>query len=258
MLDAISGHGTFIAGVVRQSAPTAEVYSWRVVGSDGVIDESELISALGKIADLVHANVADPAQGLRLDVLSLSLGYYHERPEDLVHDGLLRPVLHALTADGVTVVCSAGNDATQRPLYPAAFAAHPNPGAPFISVGARNPNATIALFSNTGPWVTCYATGASVVSTSPPFEGGLQPLARIPETMDNNKKFQETRETIDPDSYVGGFALWSGTSFAAPHVAGRIAAALAADASAKGLAPTTLPAQAVARAEAAAAKALHL
>ena len=34
------------------------------------------------------------------------------------------------------------------------------------------------------------------------------------------------RETIDPDDFTGGFALWSGTSFAAPYVAGRLALAL--------------------------------
>jgi serine protease len=36
------------------------------------------------------------------------------------------------------------------------------------------------------------------------------------------------RTTIDPDDYRGGFATWSGTSFAAPVLAGEIAAAIAA------------------------------
>lgn len=73
------------------------------------------------------------------------------------------------------------------------------------------------MFSNTGDWVTTYECGASVLSTIPPFEGGLEPAARW---TANGK----TRETIDPDDFTGGFALWSGTSFAAPLVAGKIAA----------------------------------
>jgi subtilisin family serine protease len=35
-----------------------------------------------------------------------------------------------------------------------------------------------------------------------------------------------TRSTIDPDDFSGGFGIWSGTSFAAPILAGEIAQAL--------------------------------
>ena len=31
------------------------------------------------------------------------------------------------------------------------------------------------------------------------------------------------RETIDPDDFTGGFGTWSGTSFAGPVLAGKIA-----------------------------------
>jgi subtilisin family serine protease len=126
-------------------------------------------------------------------------------------------------------VCSAGNDATSRPCFPAAFApwsdgqgpiaADPE-CLPIVSVGALNPNGcTDALFSNAGPWVRTFVPGAALVSTMPLFEGGLQPMAR-------SEAFGRVREAIDPDDYRGGFAVWSGTSFAAPLLAGRLAAGL--------------------------------
>ena len=90
-------------------------------------------------------------------------------------------------------------------------------------MGALNPNgSSVALFSNVGPWVSVYAPGASVLSTSPPFNGGVQAGSR-------NDRYRLRRETIDPDDYRGGYVLWSGTSFAAPLVAGRLARVVGKD-----------------------------
>jgi serine protease len=90
---------------------------------------------------------------------------------------------------------------------------------PIMSVGALNPNGTDALFSNAGPWVRAYAAGAAVMSTMPEFQGGLEPTART-------EAYARRRESLDPDDYTSGFALWSGTSFAAPLFAGQVAAQL--------------------------------
>jgi serine protease len=156
------------------------------------------------------------------------MGYYHETPEDLLFDPTMYDILRLLGECGVSVVCSAGNDATARPMFPAAFApwADGHGGAPatrdavpVVSVGALNPNGTDALFSNAGPWVRAYAPGAAVMSTLPQFQGGLEPEART-------EAYMRVRESIDPDDYTGHFALWSGTSFSAPLLAGRIAAGL--------------------------------
>ncbi len=125
------------------------------------------------------------------------------------------------------MVCSAGNDATSRPSFPAAFAPWsdadgPVDGSvvPVVSVGALNPNLrTDALFTNAGPWVRAWVPGAAVVSTIPAFQGGLLPLART-------RAYGRVRECIDPTT-PRRLRVWSGTSFAAPLLAGRLAAALA-------------------------------
>ena len=50
------------------------------------------------------------------------MGYYHENPQDQLFDPTCFDLLEELSRLGVAVVCSAGNDATNRPSYPAAFA----------------------------------------------------------------------------------------------------------------------------------------
>ncbi|PWJ25873.1 subtilase family protein [Branchiibius hedensis] len=223
--DEISGHGTFMAGIVRQSCPSADIVSWRLSGSEGTVSESDLLLALSQIADLLEHS-ASAGTKVALDVLVLALGYYHEDLSELSQGHLLSEVLLRIRRAGTTVVCAAGNDSTDVPFLPAALCrwnvgpslvaqAEPDDAAPLLSVGALNPNDTVALFSNSGPWVTCYAPGASVLSTTPATNAGAQPTSRV-------TAYGLQRETIDSDDSTSGFAIWSGTSFAAPYVAGWI------------------------------------
>jgi subtilisin family serine protease len=127
-------------------------------------------------------------------------------------------ILKTLTENGVVVVASAGNDATTRPCFPAAFSRSKKLDIPVVSVGALNPNKwTDALFSNVGDWVTMYRNGAAVFSTMPTeLSGGMQPASRL-------KAEGRRRESLDPDDFSSGFGIWSGTSFASPVAAGDIA-----------------------------------
>ena len=228
-LDTHSGHGTFIAGLVRQLCPDADLRAVRVMRSDGVADEYELIRCLLVLAEQVRRHRDDPRRGLQVDVVVLSLGYRHTSADDVAYDQLMLPVLRDLGSLGVAVVAAAGNNGWRDEVYPAAFAPHRGgsvprvePGVvPVTSVGSLNPNGTVALYSNFGPWVRCWAEGASLVSTLPVrLRGGKSPTVQV------SDEDGRVHSTLDPDDFSAGFGVWSGTSFAAPVVAGRLAQAL--------------------------------
>jgi subtilisin family serine protease len=237
-LDPVAGHGTFMAGLVHQMCPDAAILAPRVYGGAGVVPESDLLRSLRRLLLWHLLGLAEVPGYAPVDVAVLALGYYHERPDDADFDVPLGAVLTALRRWGVLVVTSSGNDGQVRETYPAAFAPRlnrrtdpPTPldgvtlreeEPPVIAVGAQNPDETTALFSNDGPWVTCLRPGAALVSTAPTTIDGVVAPSRHMKELFTGKR----RSTIDPEGFQGGFAVWSGTSFAAPVLAGELAAAL--------------------------------
>jgi hypothetical protein len=226
VLDPDSGHGTFICGLIRQTCPDANILVARVMHGDGAVPEFDFLTTLNRLVIRQKIALFTVQPELLIDVLSLSLGYYHELPADEAQDHRLLIPLGELGLLGVTVVAAAGNDATARHMYPAGFAPHSESrlmarrdALPVISVAALNPNKkSIALFSNAGEWVLCRRPGAAVVSSLPAaLNGSFQPSAEVDVAGDG------LRATIDPDDFRGGFGTWSGTSFAAPILAGEIA-----------------------------------
>lgn len=187
-LDAQAGHGTFVAGVVLEHAPSARLLARRVIGGDGVGDELDVIRALAWLAERGG-----------VDVVNVSLGChtYDDRPSPV-----LARAIAALGRRTVVVAC-AGNAATDRPFWPAAM-------KPVVGVAALD-GADRAAFSNHGWWVDACAQGVDVTSAFVRFDGTRPAVGGV-----------------DPDLFEG-YATWSGTSFAAPAVAGRIAGVAAAD-----------------------------
>ena len=122
VIDPLSGHGTFIAGLVHQACPDADIVSWRIVPSGGP----------DRRVRLGRRPPPDRRAGRR--------GTAREKPAASDRraepvDGLLprdaggrcsstRPSTTSsrLSLRATLVVCSAGNDATSRPNFPAAFA----------------------------------------------------------------------------------------------------------------------------------------
>jgi hypothetical protein len=222
------GHGTFIAGIVRQVVPDATVLAVRIIHSDDVCYEGDVICALRHLADRIALATDGDLAGM-VDVVSLSFGYFAESAADLVLTSGLWQAIEVLLDLGVVVVAAAGNYSTSRPFYPAAFALR-GAAVPVISVGALNPNGTKAVFSNDGTWVTAWAPGAAVVSAYPVDANA----SRTPELRVHDPA-RAGRESLDPDDYSGGFAVWSGTSFSAPGMAALVAGSLLDGAVAGGL-----------------------
>jgi hypothetical protein len=217
-VDSHMGHGSFVAGVIRQVVPDATLLSIRIMRSDGIVPEGDLLIALALIADRVAAAQATGDTTGMIDAISLSLGYFSDSAADVAYTSTLRQVIDELLDMGVLVTAAAGNYTTRRPYYPAAFAGDPSAGGriPLVSVGALNPNGTPAAFSDGGSWVRGWTRGAAIVSTFPVDVNG--PL--------NADVTNASAEGLDPDDYSGGFAAWSGTSFSAPAMAANLVAAM--------------------------------
>ena len=183
-LDPVAGHGTFIAGLILRHAPGVAVRVEKVLSTQGDGAEDVIAEA---IKGLVTGALCEPPH-----IISCSFGTYApEKPR------LLEDTIQLAIGEGITVVGSAGNDASSRPQYPAFYDG-------VVSVAALGPNGP-ASFSNWGDWVRACAPGVDVPSSFWTFD---------------SKVFggpDEERERYD------SWAAWSGTSFAAPIVAAAIA-----------------------------------
>jgi hypothetical protein len=183
-----AGHGTFGAGVLRCVAPKASVFVERAFSTAGADFESHLLSSLENALD------RDP------DILVFTFTSATHRDQSLkTFDELYDRRISRLK--GMIVLAPAGNDATSQPRWPAA-----HPGV--IAVGALAANGRQrAHWSNFGRWVDVYAPGEDLVNAYP--EGTY--VCSEPPDAGQRREFH-------------GMAMWSGTSFSTPLVAGLIAA----------------------------------
>jgi Subtilase family len=222
-LNDASGHGTFIAGIVRQAAPSARILAIRVMQSDDIAYEGDILCALRQLANRIALGAPGDVAAMT-DVVSLSFGYFSESPVYAAETSALGQVINILLRLGVVVVAAAGNYSTSRKFYPAAFAADALPGEmAVISVGALNPNLTKAVFSNDGSWVTFFTRGASVLSTYPiDINASRSPDLRMPVSPTPPGVPLPGRASLKPDDFTDGWAIWSGTSFSTPHAAALI------------------------------------
>ena len=209
----LQGHGTHTMGTMIGSDPETDTWigaapdaQWVAVeafywDSDygWISDEATLHSALQWCMAPTDRNGADPDPALAADVINNSWGD-SDGTLDIFRDDVL-----ALRAAGIFATFSAGNDGPYTSTigapasYPEAFA-----------VGATASSDAIAFYSSRGP---------------SPFDGSLKPDISAPGTSVYS-------------SYLGhAYQSISGTSMAAPHVAGLAALLWSADRSYHAAAP---------------------
>ncbi len=188
-LDLGAGHGTFVAGVVQQVAPGADIAVYRALDSDGI----------GNKVDIACAMVRAVRDGAQILNLSFGLEALQDRPPLAFEVALeLIDEIAEETGHEVLIIAAAGNFGRARPCWPAAF-------CEVVAVAGLTPRLAPAPWSSRGPWVTCSTLGEGVWST---YVAGTESPIVDPDP-----------EVFEPDAW----ALWTGTSFAAPQVAGAVA-----------------------------------
>jgi hypothetical protein len=183
-LDPVSGHGTFIAGLVQLLAPGQDLRVHRVLTSFGDGDVAGIIARLNGLVTSAPLNAHS--------IVNLSFGGYADKDMAL----LARCIRRVRQRTKAVFVASAGNDGVDRLSYPACL-----PGV--VSVGALDQYGP-APYTNYGSWVRACAPGTDLVSAFYRHYNGAMPVPKVPGGS-------------DPDHFES-WARWTGTSFAAPIV----------------------------------------
>ncbi|WP_445634947.1 Peptidase S8/S53 domain-containing protein [Nostoc sp. DSM 114161] len=196
-LDKWDGHGTHVAGIVggekNNYGVTGIAYDTKIMPVKVFDDAYPKTTA--SISSIVNGIYYAADNGAK--VINLSLG-------SLSPSSLEKSAIDYAASKGVTVVMAAGNDSRPEPRYPARYAY--NSG---IAVGAVDRNNDLAYFSNrAGNNEINYLTapGVDIYSSIPPG----------------------ARESFTGKSSEQ-YAIKSGTSMAAPYVAGVVALMLSAN-----------------------------
>jgi subtilisin family serine protease len=192
-LDFGAGHGTFAAGVLQQVFPEVDLRMYRALDSDGVGSEVDVACAM------IRA-VKDGAQ-----ILNLSLGsqtFNDEPPIGLEVALELIADLEQRQGKEVLVVAAAGNYGSDRKVWPAAFELQ---SFPVVAVAGLKPDRTGSDWSSYGSWIDIAAVGQGIMSTYVEGQESFEVDPR-PDTFPHN-----------------AWAVWTGTSFAAPQIAGAVA-----------------------------------
>jgi subtilisin family serine protease len=209
----LSNHGLFAAGLAHAVAPAAEIHLIRVLNQN---NKGDLFTLNQALFDFIKENApAQRPEGLLGVTINLSLGI--RVPPDEAGFNLpvgvqsLRDILRVAHCARIVVVAAAGNDSANQPQpEPAQLPAN---WLPIIGVAGSNQAGQRGCFSNRGDLAAPGGDGrpdrhdpTRCVPANDACDNGDCPTAIIGPVLKTNDNT--------------GFAYWSGSSFAAPMVAG--------------------------------------
>lgn len=192
MLDLAAGHGTFVAGTIRRVEPGANVRVLRALDTEGIGGEDMIATAICHAAEIFN----EESDGRGVLNLSLGMETIDDQPPLAIEYAL-----RALPAD-VLVVAAAGNEPSDRPLWPAEF-------DEVIAVAGLCDDLGPSSWSNRGGFVDFSTRAEGIVSTFVAGRETRRDGQPPPDTFPVNQEYP--------------YAAWTGTSFAAPQVSARLA-----------------------------------
>lgn len=202
------GHGTFVASIAGGSVTNGEGIAG--FGGDAQLLIVQAGRADGSFTDVDEADAIVYAVNHGARVINLSIGGTESSAVE-------REALEYAAENGVLVVAAAGNEyQVGNPVeYPAALlqpVGSKGRGGLGLSIGATTKSGARASFSNTGSWISLAAPGENVFGAVSSYtKAGHWPRYPL------------------PGSTHGLYGYSSGTSFAAPQVAGAAALVWAAN-----------------------------
>lgn len=202
VLGLAGGHGSFVAGIVQQVEPSTDLRMYRAADFDGIGDDTAVAEKIVQAAN-------DGAK-----IINLSLGT--QTVDDVPPLAIKTAIERAIAINGkILIVCAAGNYGDTRKVWPAAFSLTFRENV--VAVAGLNAKGERRL----PDWSTHDDPDKPVDDP-----GNFVGISTIAEgIVSTYVRGTEDRVVDDPPDVFGDnpFALWIGTSFAAPQITGAVA-----------------------------------
>jgi subtilisin family serine protease len=191
------GHGTVMANILHDVAPSANLLIYRVADADGSVTEWDALAALATYANADVINLSLQF-GLKARICP-TCGRHSHTSRSQIFENIIKQL--ASRHPRPVVVAAAGNHQSSDLSFPARF-------AETIAIGAVNSTGKLSVLSNYGKQYT----------------EGNEP--------DNHFVMPGGDDGVEPQETIGSFGRrdelnWQGTSFAAAYASGVIAILIA-------------------------------